>query len=94
MKLAQRSMLFMRSYHRIHKILSGPKIYPAENNLPLIEYLKTNGLVGSSSPHSPTLTASSYGPVDKIHISFLFFWFRVFQTNTFTLTFQIINQIE
>lgn len=65
-------MLFMRSYHRIHKILSGPKIHPAENNLPLIEYLKTNGLIGSSSPHSPTLTASSYGPVDKIHICFFF----------------------
>lgn len=65
-------MLSMRSYQKIHKILSGLKIYPAENNLPLTEYLKTNGLVGSSSPHSLTLTSSSYGPVDKIHVSYFF----------------------
>lgn len=64
-------MLSMRSYQKIHKILSGLKIYPAENNLPLTEYLKTNGLVGSS-PHSLTLTSSSYGPVDKIHVSYFF----------------------
>lgn len=65
-------MLSMRSYQKIHKILSGLKIYPAENNLPLIEHLKTNGLVGSSSPHSPTLPSSSWGPGDK-NPHFLFF---------------------